>query len=51
VPVAGFIFPAPSSAWTSPAHSDEMLGLMGLAEHLTTLKDAEQRIESIKVSL
>jgi len=51
VSVAGFISRAPSSAFTSSADNDEMLGLMGLDDHLRTLKEAEQRIESIKVSL
>jgi hypothetical protein len=55
VPVAGSIFPARPTdrtpTWKSALHGAQILRPMGLNDHRNALKAAEQRIESIKVSL
>jgi hypothetical protein len=38
-------------AWTTSARGDQILRRMGLSDHQEALKAAEQRVESLKVSL
>jgi hypothetical protein len=54
VPVAGPTFPplAADRSWKVVGRTAQILALnMGLNEHLQGLKVAEQRVESLKVSL